>query len=559
MPIIPAKRRVGLSKTQHPPQLLRRLNNRETNVSQSKSAKSENQSTVSEMSRAVKIREPKSITALPESSEDEDYLSQDLYLNSHDSDSDVTKSQKIDIKPTVFSNTQTSNGRRNARDRSDPSSQGKLVNRSQNDEPSSSAGSKRHAEDSVPETSSHLTNAYGFTTKQKKKRVVSYGNKSSQPRSSQPKSSQKSAPRSSANNEFKRLELSPSPESSRPKFIKPEIMTPEKTGSSVGFIKLPSVESSPSREHQRPAFRHPSLLSDESPEEKKPKLLGLDKEQGAKTKKSRKAQTKVKVRKNSPEPKQEESSQRPVFKLYSLDDVDYLDDSDDKFTPAFENNVSDDEAGDTTIDSPVAVTTRCPMCREVVDAELLEKFSDRGRMNIRKQAAFCRLHKRHTALNSRSQQGYPKINWGTINKRCEKHHDFLKDILEGTQQSHYRDVLREKVESGKNRTLLKTQDSLTPGYYGPRGLRAMTEYIMRTLSSIVRKRAVEDRLVSARGYTGYVQTVLVPELAVRLIMEDMSVAEADAQKIMHDSIEVGELLYEDVGDVIPGLSDGEDR
>lgn len=266
----------------------------------------------------------------------------------------------------------------------------------------------------------------------------------------------------------------------------------------------------------------------------------------------------MKVRKDSSEPAQEEYSQKPAFKVFALDDDDYLNDSDEKVDSTVNNEFSDDEAGDISIDNPVAVTTRCPMCHEVVDGELLEKYSDHGRMNIRKQAAFCRLHKRHTALNSRSQKGYPKIDWETIGKRFEKHYDFLKELLEGAQQSYYRNVLKEKVESGQNRTLLKTQDSLTPGYYGPRGLRAMTEHIMRELSSVVRKRAVVDPLVSARGYTGYVQIVLVPELAVRLIMEDMSATEEDARKIMHESIEVGELLYEDVGDVIAGLSD-EDR
>ncbi|XDG06911.1 hypothetical protein ABKA04_006526 [Annulohypoxylon sp. FPYF3050] len=269
--------------------------------------------------------------------------------------------------------------------------------------------------------------------------------------------------------------------------------------------------------------------------------------------------SKAKIEQGSPEPKLEESPQKPKFKLHALDELDCLDDNDDKFADVYEDSDWAEEKGDVTIDDPDATTTKCPMCHEVVDAELLAKYSGRGRMNIKKQTAFCRLHKRQTALNSRSQNGYPKINWETLDTRLKVHQDFLRAILEGTQQSHYRDILEENVESGKNRTLLKTEDSLTPGYYGPRGLRAMTEYIMRTLSSVVRKRAIEDRLVSARGYTGYVQAVLVPELTTRLIMEDMDVPEKDARKIMQDSIEVGELLYEDVGDVIAGISDEEEE
>ncbi|EMR69297.1 hypothetical protein UCREL1_3683 [Eutypa lata UCREL1] len=179
-------------------------------------------------------------------------------------------------------------------------------------------------------------------------------------------------------------------------------------------------------------------------------------------------------------------------------------------------------------------------------------------MNIRKQTAFCRMHKRRTALNSGNEKGYPKIDWGTIESRLAKHESFMREILEGSRPSHYASLLKEKVESGKNRTLLKTDDSVTPGYYGPKGLRVMTDFIMRRLSSVIRKRAVEDRLISARSYTGYVQAVLMPELAVRLVMEDMDVGEGEARDILRDSIEVGELLHEETGDVVAYESEDED-
>ncbi|KAF3061461.1 hypothetical protein GL218_03483 [Daldinia childiae] len=267
---------------------------------------------------------------------------------------------------------------------------------------------------------------------------------------------------------------------------------------------------------------------------------------------------KNKKRKALHEPAVDEFSQRPAFKLHALDDLDDLDDGNDMDFDVFGTKGSDDDAGDISIQSPPAIAARCPMCREVVDAELLAKHSDHGRMNIKKQAAFCRLHKRRAASDSGTRKGYPKVNWEKLDTRLDMYQGLLKEILEGTRKSHYCELLRENVEAGKNRTLLKTDDSLTPGYYGPHGLRVMTEYILRTLSSVIRKRAIEDRLVSARGYTGYVQAVLVPELAVRLIMEDMDIPEEKARDIMLESIDVGELLYEDSGDVIAGVSDEEE-
>ncbi|KAI0182176.1 RTC4-like domain-containing protein [Xylaria flabelliformis] len=190
------------------------------------------------------------------------------------------------------------------------------------------------------------------------------------------------------------------------------------------------------------------------------------------------------------------------------------------------------------------------MCHQEVERELLEKYSTDGKMSVKQQTAFCRLHKRQSAAKAGTEKGYPKIDWETMDSRCSAYQDFLQNILEGTRASHYRKILKERVGSGKNRTLLTNHDNLTPGYYGPRGLQIMTEYIMGTLSDVIRRRAVEDKLISARTYTGYVQTVLVPELAVRLIMEDMSITEERARDVLKESIEIGELLHEEARDVV---------
>ena len=52
------------------------------------------------------------------------------------------------------------------------------------------------------------------------------------------------------------------------------------------------------------------------------------------------------------------------------------------------------------------------------------------------------------------------------------------------------------------------------------------------------------------GVSGFVQAVLVPELAERLIMEDMKVDTLGAREIVLESADVGELLYPDVDDEI---------
>lgn len=202
MPIIHTwnKRRLGLSKTQKPPSLLTVIRNRDIHV------KGENKARISEMGQAAMIKEPDSITAPPQSSDYEDYKQENSDDDSQDSHGNDRKNQRGDIRPTIFStlpSSQTSNVGRNTRGRSAPSSQAqRLASDSQNDEPTSSAGSKRSAENPVPETGNHLKNTYGFTKKSKTTVGGYSGSKSSQPRSqprsSQIKSSQKSAPRSSA-------------------------------------------------------------------------------------------------------------------------------------------------------------------------------------------------------------------------------------------------------------------------------------------------------------------------------------------------------------------------
>jgi hypothetical protein len=193
----------------------------------------------------------------------------------------------------------------------------------------------------------------------------------------------------------------------------------------------------------------------------------------------------------------------------------------------------------------------CPMCNEEVDPTLLKKFSKGSWMNIGMQARFCRLHKKNSAEETWKSRGYPKINWKKLDSRMTTHHEFLRNILEGAE-SHYGSILSKQIKAGKSRTLLKSDEALAPGYYGPRGLRAMSENIMKQFSALLRTRAVKDRLVSARGYAGYVQSVLVPELAVRLIMDDMKVDASSARDILEESVAIGELLYDDAEDTVAG-------
>ncbi|RYO86079.1 hypothetical protein DL763_006860 [Monosporascus cannonballus] len=517
------------------------------------------------------------INAPPESSDDEEISlpaagpSQGLLSDSDD------EPPRGDIRPTQFGkenqppSSQASNTRKSTWGINKASEKSSIrATSSQLEGPSRSNGSKRSREEGAPESSSHLVDNYGFSKRHDKKpkirapgrhsaKIHGYG-KSSQ------KYPQKSPPGSSTPQRdatpirgIKLYDASESPER------KP---TPSKS-----TLRIPSsIDSSPNGTPRKPNIRLRNITSDDSPQKGGIKLFDSDgpglgfeatspdrqtARPGRSTRSRARAETNV--LESSPGDSPDGFSQKPVFKL--PDDTDELDspiDDDGEVIvgsePGWDNSNEDDAI---LLAAQRPKEARCPMCHEPVDPELLEKHSDRGRMNIRKQAAFCRLHKRRAALDSGTEKGYPKIDWSTIESRFASHERFLREILEGSRPSHYASILRDKVESGKDRTLLKTKDSVTPGYYRPKGLHVMTEYIMRRFSPVLRKRAVEDRLISARSYTAYVQGVLVPELAARLVMEDMDVGEGEARDILRDSIEVGELLHEEAGDVIADMSEDE--
>jgi hypothetical protein len=197
--------------------------------------------------------------------------------------------------------------------------------------------------------------------------------------------------------------------------------------------------------------------------------------------------------------------------------------------------------------------TICPLCRKPVDKSLLDEFQSKqrgGHMTVAAMRRFCDQHQRRSAREDWLLKGYPDIQWDELDARIAKHHAHLRRILAGDEPSHYAARFEESIRRGRNRTLLTSSANLTPGYYGLRGLRAMTENLITEFAPLLRERAVRDSLVSARGYTTYLQSVLVPELAVRLIMEDMGCEEGEARTILAESSGVGELLNDEIADVV---------
>ncbi|KAF4634365.1 hypothetical protein G7Y89_g3733 [Cudoniella acicularis] len=189
---------------------------------------------------------------------------------------------------------------------------------------------------------------------------------------------------------------------------------------------------------------------------------------------------------------------------------------------------------------------RCPMCNKPVDIDDLKAY---GNMDTRKQEKFCQSHQKKTALEDWDAKGYPEIDWDHLDARISKHFKFIKKLINGGK-SPYRDMFQQIVDTGQDRNLLKMNTNLIPGYFGGRGLRAISEIIMHEFTPLIKKRAVKDKLIAARTVVDFVQYVLVPEVTVLMIMEDMDVEVEEARDILKESAIIGELVHEEIKEVV---------
>ena len=128
-------------------------------------------------------------------------------------------------------------------------------------------------------------------------------------------------------------------------------------------------------------------------------------------------------------------------------------------------------------DEPTAAL--CPVCKVPVDRAFLEEFNNGKPLRARQQTYFCKAHKIRTAEQEWIEKGYPKIDWAKLDRRLEKLHPLIEDILAEKKPSYYRNAFEDRISKGQMKTLKATlfdgatMEGVLPGYYGSRGARAM--------------------------------------------------------------------------------------
>jgi RTC4-like domain len=199
-------------------------------------------------------------------------------------------------------------------------------------------------------------------------------------------------------------------------------------------------------------------------------------------------------------------------------------------------------------------TISCPVCHQDVDSSHMLPSEKHPRLlSLKKQQAFCRRHQLNDAQNLLKQRDYPNVDWEVLAlERIPKYVDHLQGVLSGKVKCYYADQLNTAVTEAKgNRRAIREYltegalDIVKPGYYGPKGSTVMMGQIISRMSKDINSK-LEDKLMRAAGMGNYVAAVLVPELTLRLVMEDLSIKDdAEGRKVLDESTGVGLLLNPD--------------
>lgn len=200
-------------------------------------------------------------------------------------------------------------------------------------------------------------------------------------------------------------------------------------------------------------------------------------------------------------------------------------------------------------------TRRCKFCRK----ELPPSFVEVPPTASRARFGYCRRHENATVLQQGKQLGYPAVcDFTQVRARITKLLPRIRKLLDGPD-SEFLTILRNKTSHRNVATpmsMFNVFDLTQPGYYGPRGAEMIKGIVMDSMAKEIKSnKGLSDALKFCGGVMGYISSIIVPEIGVRLIMEDMDMNWDDARKIMKESSAYGNVI----NPVIDNISDGDDE
>ncbi|KAI9279793.1 RTC4-like domain-containing protein [Sporodiniella umbellata] len=157
--------------------------------------------------------------------------------------------------------------------------------------------------------------------------------------------------------------------------------------------------------------------------------------------------------------------------------------------------------------------------------------------------SFCYTHRLELVWKPMAKsQGYPDpVDFEILSSRIEGQRHVLLDIIQGQKESGCFTKAKQRVQQlGSHKAkgakeLIHQFEQTLPGYYGLKGM----EEMMRVLATMFLDKELDRKASNPLEPLEYIQQVLVPECALRLIQEDMGVDMKKAKRIMEESIDYG--------------------
>ncbi|ETI25998.1 hypothetical protein G647_02775 [Cladophialophora carrionii CBS 160.54] len=198
----------------------------------------------------------------------------------------------------------------------------------------------------------------------------------------------------------------------------------------------------------------------------------------------------------------------------------------------------------------------CPVCEKPVHDSVTLFVPDNLRtLPFQLQQNFCSRHQVADAKEEWEKRGYPKkIYWEELEDfRIREKIPSLKMVISRQAPCFYLGELDAEIKAAKgNRRKIRNYlnegliNVAKAGYYGPKGARIMTNAVTASLTETLNMALQSDPALKAAGVGAYVSAVLVPELTLRLVMDDMSLKTAkEGRRVLDESSDIGVLLNPD--------------
>lgn len=217
----------------------------------------------------------------------------------------------------------------------------------------------------------------------------------------------------------------------------------------------------------------------------------------------------------------------------------------------------------------------CPACKRLLLRSDINLPLDLEKMSLSKQQKFCYDHRIRDAKRLWAEKGYPEIDFDRLgsSSRLRKQIGSLPSVIQRKKTSHYLIALDHAISAAAgNQTTIKRYFDVTAlstihnGYYGPRGAKVISAAIGDDPEVIkaLKKAIKSDKNFRLAGFGRAIDCVLLPEILLRLVIEDMGFsigrgatsgkADEEARKVLEESVEVGLILCGD-DDHVEGMDE----